>query len=84
MTRDRKIIIVCNYTWNSTRTYPYGHTFTRTYNYTCKYAFNFNANSTYNSRKNNTNNWDPSESWWLAPICLVAGRLIVKFIQNNS
>ena len=44
----------------------------------------FNANSTYKSRKNNTNNWDPSESWWLAPICLVAGRLIVKFIQNNS
>ena len=45
----------------------------------------FNANSTYNSRKNNnSNNWDPSESWWLAPICLVAGRLIVKFIQNNS
>ena len=45
----------------------------------------FNANSTYNSRKNNnSNNWDPSESWWLAPIGLVAGRLIVKFIQNNS
>ena len=44
----------------------------------------FNGNSTYNSRKNNTNNWDPSESWWLAPICLIAGRFIVKFIQNNS
>ena len=44
----------------------------------------FNGNSTYNSRKNNTNNWDPAESWWLAPICIVAGRLIVKFIQNNS
>ena len=44
----------------------------------------FNGNSTYNSRKNNTNNWNPAESWWLAPICIVAGRLIVKFIQNNS
>ena len=44
---------------------------------------NFNQNSTYNTRKKN-HYWDPSKSWWFPAICLVAGRLIMKIIQNNS